>query len=616
MNTNKTSHTSNNEFIAYTASFREKFAPAKKVLFVQAPQLLFESINLEVVRNRGCYAYPPTGLQWLATALAKRSLEIEICDLNLLLLQKIISDPSYDCDNWLSLLDEVLEEFQPTIVGVTCLSVYTDLFNPTHPLTAILRNLMDAKRYLVMAGGPTVSNEINRYLEQDLCHFVVRGEGEYRINYLFDALFENQIRHTATDGIYFKHNETVCQTHGDNQPVTIRGNLIKSFSHIAVEDYCTAGCLNPYSRMAGQDTIYSVFQLNRGCRGNCSFCGVRPFMGKGIRSHDVGSALEEVRYLVEERGVRHFDVLDDDFLAVPPVTISFLEGLSDLRKSGYDISWSANNGFITHSITRELLDLMRNSGCNGFKIGVESGNPVMLKRIHKPGTPATFRKIAAMLQDYPEFFVGGNYIIGFFGEETFAQMAETYRLAVELNLDWSSFSIFQVTNNSDSSGYNKHPGGSGATDFIPTKSIANRDLREDQSLPLGPDVFTLPGDLVPSRELLKNIWLTFNLVGNYIDNKHLRAGGDATTFVCWINALRVSYPENPYMALFAGLGNVTLGNIRGAEVDLARCSAILADSVSWRYRFEAFGLSRLIQNFPSSREQVHKALGDLLAMYK
>lgn len=597
----------------YATLLRQRFSPDRKILLLQAPQFLFEAINPDVIRNRGYYAYPPTGLQWLATSLADRNLQVDLLDLNLQVLQQIINDPGYDFHNWLQLLDEALDRIQPSLVAVSSLTVYADLFNRPHPLTDVLRHLMQKERYLVIAGGPTASNEIEGYLQRKLCHFVIDGEGEYKINYLMDHLLEDEISHPEVPGIFFHHAGVLHESCGEVAPVAIRGNLIESYRQVVVEAYCQAGCLNPYSRMVGQDTIYGVFQLNRGCRCDCAFCGVRTFMGKGVRNHQVDSALEEVRYLVEQRGVRHFEVLDDDLLATPAITIQFLRGLIPLRQS-HQITWAANNGLITNSLTPELLDAMSASGCIGFKIGIEAGSNEMLRRMKKPGTPATFKKIAELLQNYPEFFVGGNYIIGLFGEETFAQMLQTYRLSIDLNLDWSSFSLYQVTSKATAGEKPKGESG-GAIDFIPTKSSANRELHEDRSLPLGPEVFSIPGDTIPSQELMKNIWLTFNMAGNYIGNKNLAPGGDTVKFLRWINALRISYPDNPYMALFAGLGQVVVGNLELGLADLARCNAILESSASWQHRFESFRLAGLIQNFPGKREQVFASLASLKVTY-
>lgn len=599
--------------VSYLSELRQRYAPHRRVLLVQPPQFLFDAVNLEVIRRRGYYAYPPTGLQWLKSALApKKDIQTAICDLNLLLLQRLIDDHTFFPENWLTLLDRQLESFQPSVVCVTGLTVYTDLFSPTHPIAATLRHLMETGRYIVMAGGPTVSNEISGYLTSGLCHIVVDGEGEYAIRHLLELLFDGLTMMEVTPNIYFSPQAN--RVAGVPRPVVPLGNLTESYADIPVEQYCQAGCLNPYSRMVGQDIPYAVFHLNRGCRCNCAFCGVRPFMGPGIRTHQLEPLLEEVRYLVEERGIRHFEALDDDLLANPATTTAFLQGLVPLRQR-YGITWAANNGLITNAITPELLELMRATGCIGFKIGIEAGSTEMLRRMKKPGIPATFKKIAVLLQQYSEFFVGGNYIIGLFGEETFGQMLATFRLAIELDLDWSTFSIFQVTNNPGSLSERLQAMSGSATDFIPTKSIASRNLQEDSSLPLGAELFGLPHDTVPGRDLLNNIWLTFNLLANYVGNKNLKLGGDAAKFVRWVEAVRVSYPENPYMCLFAGLGRVVMGDREQALEHHAACCAILGQSAVWNHRFERFGLDELVKNFPKNDVEVYRGLEEIYERY-
>ncbi len=172
---------------AYAASLRQRFGPGKRLLLVQAPQFLFETINPEVIRNRGYYAYPPTGLQRLAESLSGRDIEVKILDLNLHVLRRIAEQGRFDPETWLDVLDEQLDEFRPNMVGVTCLTVYTDLFATNHPLTAILRHLMSRGEQMVIIGGPTATNEMDRYLQEGLCHFAVEGEGEDRLNYLLDV---------------------------------------------------------------------------------------------------------------------------------------------------------------------------------------------------------------------------------------------------------------------------------------------------------------------------------------------------------------------------------------------------------------------------------------------
>ncbi|MBP7051076.1 MAG: radical SAM protein [Phycisphaerae bacterium] len=607
---NPVSEVREDAFQAYASRLRERFGAARKVLLVQAPQFLFETINPDVVRNRGYYAYPPTGLQRLAESLVGRDIEVKILDLNLEALRQIAQDGAFDQRKWLGALDECIDRFQPNAVGVTCLTVYTDLFATNHPLTAILRHLAARGNHLVLVGGPTATNEMDRYLQEGLCHFAVEGEGEDRLNYLLDVYEGAADPSQAVSGISFLSEGRVLRTSGTCASVVLRGNLITSYAAVDVERYCRVGSLNPYSRMAGQDTVYCVFQLSRGCRGNCKFCGVRPFMGKGIRTHPVDELIEEIRYLVEQRSVRHFEVLDDDFLADREAVTELLVSLGDLHRQ-YDITWAANNGLMTHSITRDLLDLMRDSGCLGFKVGVESGNAKMLRRIRKPGSLESFARVADLLQDYPELFVGGNYIIGLFGEEPFAQMLDTFAFSVRLNLDWSSFTAFQFTSKPTAVTEHLKTDGVGATDFIPGKDSPNREIQDDRSLPLGADVFSLPPAVVPSRTLVRNVWLTFNLLGNYIGNKNLRPGGRPEKFVAWLDAVRVAYPKNPYMLLFAGLGRVLMGQPAEARLLIGQAKRIVDGSPNWRYRFGKFGLDELLERVPGGPSQVQDGLAQV-----
>ncbi len=153
-----------NESLAeYTESLRAKYISNNRVLLVQSPQFLFESLNIEVIKNRGYYAFPPTGLQYLARALNGRNLDIEILDLNYQFLKRVICDETFNHHAWLDILDNCLDDFKPYIVGVTAISVYADVFEPTFPLTSILKRLRNRDDCIVIAGGRTATNETGNY---------------------------------------------------------------------------------------------------------------------------------------------------------------------------------------------------------------------------------------------------------------------------------------------------------------------------------------------------------------------------------------------------------------------------------------------------------------------
>ncbi|MDD5194286.1 MAG: radical SAM protein [Candidatus Omnitrophica bacterium] len=605
----------NTNLAQYADFLKKKYTLNRKLLLIQAPQFLFGSFNPQIAKNRGYYAYPPTGLQCIAKALKDRNLDIDILDLNYLLLKRVIEDGNFDYHNWLQILDEYLEKNSPSIVGVTSINIYADVFKPGYPLTSIMEHLINLGKYLVIAGGPIASNEYQNYLNKGLSHFIIEGEGENKINFLMDNLFGEKSKSPAVGGIYFKYKNEVEETKGVQDKVKLTGNIVETYDLIPIADYHKVGSLNPYSRMSGLEKPFSVFQLNRGCRANCKFCGVNAFMGKGVRTFPVSDVLDEITYLVKKKGIRHFDVLDDDFLVNKEAVKQLLQGLIDLRKD-YKITWSSNNGLIALSINREMMELMRSSGCVGFRIGIESGSAEMLKKMRKPATLDSLRKAASVLNEFPEIFSGANYIIGLLGEEKFAEMLETLKFGCELNLDWASFAIFQFTSNTNINREKFKTSGWGASDFVPSKSETNRHIvSAKEKVASGPDVFNLPAESVPSYEQLKEIWFSFNLVANYINNKNLKEGGDPRKFVSWVDAVRVAYPNNPYMLIFSALGSSLLKELDSALKKLKSAKVILEVSEYWRYRFSQFELTSVVDNFPSEAKGAKQALAELRKRY-
>lgn len=606
----------NKKLTDYTAILRRKYPLNNKVLLIQTPQFILDSFNLKVAKERGCYAYPPTGLQCLVKALSGRNLGIDILDLNYELLKRV-QNSDFDYHDWLNILDEYLALNNPSIIGATCISVYTDVFRNNHPLTCLLRHLGKRDKSIIIAGGPIATNEYANYLKKDLCHFVVEGEGENKINFLFDYLLENEKKHIPTPGIYFKFKENIEETKGEKDIVALKGNLIGTYKRVPVEDYNTAGSLNPFSRMAGQERPFTGIQLNRGCRANCKFCGVIEFMGKGLRQYPVTDLLEEMNYHIKKRGIRHFEVLDDDFLGYqgPKEAITtLLEEMVNLNKK-YKITWAAGNGLIAASLNEGLLTLMRDSGCVGFRIGVESGNEKMLKRMRKPASLPVLRKIGKMLQKFPELFVVGNYIIGLFGEETFGELLDTFGFASELNLDWANFTTFQFTSKATVLAENLALSNEMATNFIPAKDTANREIVENKKIISGPDIFSIAEKTIPSREQIKQIWFTFNLIANYINNKNLKPGGRPEKFISWVEAVRIVYPDNPYMSLFIGIGYALLGNKKLANKNLERAKKNLKVSKYWNSRFMQFGLNNLVTNFPRDTKYAQEILESMRRRY-
>ncbi len=396
--------------------------------------------------------------------------------------------------------------------------------------------------------------------------------------------------------------------------VMVHGNLIDSYALVPIETYKEYGSLNPYSRQT--DALgypFAAIQFSRGCRAECTFCAVRDFMGKGVRCRSVDDVMAEIEFLYHSKGVRHFEWLDDDLLFYRHEIKELFRRIID---KGLDIRWSANNGLIASSVDEEMLDLIQRSGCVGYKIGIETGNEEMLRKVKKPGKHSKFLHFSRMLKSYPRPFVGGNFIVGLPGE-TFGQMMDSFRFAIEMELDWAAFTVCQVIRGasafSDSGEYFEHQmktDGAHTANFIPVRESATGLVNTDARVKHNMAVFSLSAAEVPSADQVKEIWFAFNIIVNYISNKNLQPDGDPHKFIAWVETARRAYPSNPYMLLFMAVGHRLLGNDTTAQ-ELLLSAKACADDDYWRERFAAFRLDRLLNDFPVSSETAYVFLDTL-----
>ncbi len=592
----------------YCHSLKLEYKLNKRVLFVQIPQLIFESFNPEVAKKKGYYIFPPVGLQYLYEAVKKRDLDIRILDLNFMLLKKVFEE-DFDHRQWIDILKDCLDSFEPAIVGVSCMY---DL--GIRPLMEVLKFLRKINRAIVVTGGVIPTYEWKTLLQQDLCHFIIKREGEQRINFLFDCLTDENLNYGPRPGVCFKYEGFCYETDGSSQEVNFDTDLIDSYSLVNIREYHKYGSLNPFSRIAGlRNSPFAAIQMNRGCRAVCTFCSVRDFIGNGVRNRPVEKVLSEMDFLINKFGVKHFEWLDDDLLFYKK---EFQELLRKIIDRKWKISWSANNGLIASSLDEETMRLIRDSGCIGFKIGIETGNAEKLKEIKKPATLDIFRKTAKISSHYPEVFIGGNFMLGF-PHEKFYQMMDSFKLSLELNLDWSAFTMCQAIRGATAfSEFDSHfinqikSEGENVKNFIPTRESSQGQLLVKEQVLKGLDIFKLDPNYEPDADQIKEIWFTFNLLGNYINNKNLKPAGRPEKFISWVEMAQVAYPANGYMNLFLALAYLLNGQIDKSK-DYHQKAIHLFENDYWRQRFIAFGLHQLLHNFPRIREEVFKSLTDL-----
>ena len=162
---------------------------------------------------------------------------------------------------------------------------------------------------------------------------------------------------------------------------------------------------------------YTLVLASRGCPYACPFCLATPLNGRVHRSRSAAAVADEVRRIVETDRIRNFLFQSDLFTADRDWVAEFCERL---LVSAPGVRWICNGRIDT--LDRELLRLMAKAGCFLMSIGIESGDPGLLKAMHKRPDP---ERIVQTVEDAVSagILVNGSFVIGFPGEtgETLAR---------------------------------------------------------------------------------------------------------------------------------------------------------------------------------------------------
>lgn len=269
----------------------------------------------------------------------------------------------------------------------------------------------------VLMGGPHISfmpDEAIRHTD-----FVIRGEGEVPFASFLDA-FERGDGWEKVPGLSFRKGERIIHNPSPAEPTDLAGLPIPDFSTIR-------SFKNRYKRM-----VIPV-ETSRGCPYNCEFCSVAQMFGRRMRFRPIEETVEELK-LNAPLGRTVFFV-DDNFAAHPERTKKLLQAIVD---SGMRLRWSAQVRSDS-SKDKELLDLMRRSGCFAVYIGIESINPDTLVRVKKMQTAEGVREAIERFHQH-KIKVHGMFILGF-DEDSKKSVRQTWRYALRNMLNSVQFLI-------------------------------------------------------------------------------------------------------------------------------------------------------------------------------
>lgn len=585
--------------------------PVSALSFIAVnPPLIPESpFNVSVARKQGYYNFPPTGPMYLCASIDSLSLEntsTRVIDLNNFLLALANTESDFEYGKWRSAFDVYL----PVLSETYYVFLVSYMFGTTKECYInTCRFIRESfPKSIIITGGVQATFDKEEILRSYYADIVCSNEGDLQIQFLSSLIhsycFNSVNSFTEASrpygGIYIHDSEQrLVSTGSVEQPSSFDWDLSKHYDEIDITNYYKNGGLGAFSKyvesVCGTPLPYSAVLTKRGCRAHCSFCTVRTFNGKGLRLRSLDSVIAEISHLYS-RGIRHIDWLDDDLLYDEEYNLQLFDEIS---RRFPNLKWTASNGLIGVAITERLMSAMSKSGLLAFKIGVESGNSDVIKNIRKPTTLWRLLDKSALIREYPHIFFSANFIIGFPGE-TFRQMLDSFIYARRLRCDWSSFYVCQPLKGTDLFSSFQHLMDPRANEETYTKTINpgrsaargefayTESQNQSAMISAGWRIFDLPYDATFDAEVHNEIWFTFNLVANFLDNPCYKDIQSTTKLVHWLKAIYSGYPFDFSMASALSYCYRLLGNIEQSENFASQAYELLINSIYWQQRVRAF----------------------------
>jgi len=273
----------------------------------------------------------------------------------------------------------------------------------------------------VVMGGPHVT-----FLPEEAilkgADFVIRGEGEYAFVELVRKLQAGDGDFRSVPGLSYRderggdeivHNPEAPRVDDLDELPWPDLTLIHNFEKIPIMPIMTS----------------------RGCPHNCKFCSVTKMFGRRYRFRNTEDVLRELEVLHRRNPRASIFFYDDNFTANIRRTKGLLQGMLE---RDIKVKWTAQ-ATVRVVRDRELLELMRKSGCLFLYLGLESINPRTLEIYRKEQTVQEVGEAVKILHEYG-IKVHGMFVLGS-DEDDLSTIRQTVRFARKLKIDTVQFLV-------------------------------------------------------------------------------------------------------------------------------------------------------------------------------
>ncbi|OGS22734.1 MAG: hypothetical protein A2252_08715 [Elusimicrobia bacterium RIFOXYA2_FULL_39_19] len=354
----------------------------------------------KLILNEGG-VFPPQGLLYLATYLKKFSRhEVKILDC-------IAEALDY------AGVETRLAQEKPDVVGVTLTTLY---LGDGYRILQIVKKI--SKDIITIAGGPHPTLFPKQTIKLPEVDYAVCGEADYILGEMLDRI-ETKKPLDDMEGVLSKTspNKEVKQL------------FIDKLDDLPLVDY-TLLPYNKYHSILSTNNPVTVMMTSRGCPFKCAYC---PQAGTKIRKRNAKIVADEIEQYIK-LGIKDILFFDELFT----LEHERVKELCDefLRRN---LKFRFHIRTRIRDVNKDIIKLLKKSGCRLIQFGVESGTARIQKLMNKNLDLDKVRQVIKMTRQ-EGILTYGNFMLGS-PTETKEEMQATIDFAKSSRLDFAVFAI-------------------------------------------------------------------------------------------------------------------------------------------------------------------------------
>lgn len=353
----------------------------------------------------------PMGLAYVTSALIHEGLPVKVLNLN-----HEAGDSS-----------EVLTHFlDNSNCAVVCTGGNSLIFNELRKIIATASS--HQSHPLTVLGGIVVTSEPDVVFEAVRPDYAVMGEGEDVAPMLVGQLLRGMRPESIQGTIFSKDGQTV------KNPVSPEPKSIDSVHYPELERLGYREWLENQSS-TGMSEVLRAYPIlgSRGCPFKCTFC----YHYEKYRERSLDSIFKELEENIPQYDVNAIALYDDCFSLNMDRLKEFCIRIRTLQERlGRSLFWAVQ--LTVKKISPEILQILKDAGCNAISFGFESFSQAVLDSMHKPIKTEEIAKALKLTLEH-KLVVQANFIFGDVAEtpDTYKQTLDFWKKSCQgqVNLD-------------------------------------------------------------------------------------------------------------------------------------------------------------------------------------